>query len=190
MYSPNLPALFLDRDDTLIQDHGYIHDPAQVHLLPGVAHALQAAWHAFHLYLVTNQSGIGRGYYTLQDAVDCNQKTRSLLQLPVPDFQGICIAPEAPNQPSQYRKPSPQYLLERIQADHLNPQACFAIGDKLSDIQCGVHAGTQSILVAAAQSAFRPDALAFALDHQIPVFASLPDAIHYLLNSQNFQPFR
>ena len=112
------PALFLDRDDTIVRDEGYMSRPEQIVLLPGAADALRRARAAgFRLYLVTNQSGIGRGYYTLADAEACNRRLEALLGL---SFDGVCIAPERPDEPSRYRKPSPAYLLERIAADGLS----------------------------------------------------------------------
>ena len=63
------PALFLDRDDTLVYDEGYMSRPEQLVLLPGVSEALSRARAAgCKLFLLTNQSGIGRGYYTMADA--------------------------------------------------------------------------------------------------------------------------
>lgn len=174
------PALFLDRDDTIVRDEGYMSRPEQIVLLPGAADALRRARAAgFRLYLVTNQSGIGRGYYTLADAEACNRRLEELLGLA---FDGICIAPERPDEPSRYRKPSPAYLLERIAADGLDPARCAAIGDKVSDLECGLAAGVPAALVArGATGAPREDAAAFAAARGIPVFRSLAAAVDAIL---------
>lgn len=175
-------ALFLDRDDTIIYDDGYMHHPDQIRLLPGVAEALQKAAKRFRLYLVTNQSGIGRGFYTLEDARACNARMLQLLDLPAPGFHGICMAPETPDQPTQYRKPSPAYVLETIARDALNPAQCRMIGDKVSDLACGINAGITPILVGRGTAPPRKDAIAYAKSHNIKIVPSLPEAINTLVN--------
>ncbi|MGI5868089.1 MAG: HAD-IIIA family hydrolase [Kiritimatiellia bacterium] len=181
-------ALFLDRDDTIVRDLGYIGNPDQITLLPGVADALRKAAAAFRLYLVTNQSGIGRGYYTLAEAEACNRRTLELLELPPPGFHGICIAPERPDQPSRYRKPSPAYVLERIEADGLDPARCHVIGDKRSDIECGLAADVGAILVGLPDGNYRPDALDYAHAHDVPCFPGLPEAIDHVLDIETRRP--
>ncbi len=174
-------ALFLDRDDTLVHDDGYMSRPEQIRLLPGVAEAVQKAARRFRLYLVTNQSGIGRGFYTLDAAQACNDRLIELLGLRPPGFHGICIAPETPDQPAHHRKPSPLYLVETLARDTLDPRQCWMIGDKTSDLACGLNAGIHAILVGQGLGPPRPDARAFAERHGLPVFASLPSAIDNLL---------
>ena len=174
-------ALFLDRDDTLVRDAGYMSRPEQIELLPGVAEALRDARAAgFRLYLVTNQSGIGRGYYTMADALACNRRLEELLGIV---FDGVCIAPERPDEPSRYRKPSPAYLLERIAEDGLDPAACRMVGDKVSDLECGLAAGVRAALVARGSTGVpREDAAAFAAERGIPVFESFPAFVRDLLS--------
>lgn len=174
-------ALFLDRDDTIVHDDGYMGRPEQIRLLPGVSEALRKAAPRFRLYLVTNQSGIGRGLYSLADAEACNRRLLELLELPEPGFDGICIAPEKPGEPSQYRKPSPAFLLEMIERDDLDTEACCIIGDKTSDLECGLNAGIRSILVGKGKGGPRADALQFAQKHCLSVFKSLPQAIEAIL---------
>ena len=198
-------ALFLDRDDTLVRDAGYMSRPEQIELLPGVADALRAARDAgFRIYLVTNQSGINRGFYTLADAEACNRRLEALVFDPAANepsnlrtfepsnpveaarprgFDGVCIAPERPDEPSRYRKPSPAYLLERIAAEGLDPAACRMVGDKVSDLACGLAAGVPAVLVAqGATGVPRPDAAAFAAERGIPVFPSFPAFVSDLLS--------
>lgn len=134
-------ALFLDRDGTLIVDKHYLADPAGVELIPGVADALRRARElGYALFLHTNQSGIGRGYYTLDDVLRCNARMEELLALPLPLFTDICIAPESTDQPSVYRKPSPRFLLESIARHGLDPAQCWMVGDREGDVQTGLNA--------------------------------------------------
>jgi D-glycero-D-manno-heptose 1,7-bisphosphate phosphatase len=141
-------ALFLDRDGTLILDKDYLADPAGVELIPGAADALRHARSlGYKLFLFTNQSGIGRGYHTIQDTHRCNARMEELLGLPAPVFDGICIAPEAPHEPSRYRKPSPNFILETIAAHALDPAQCWMVGDRESDIDAGRNAGIRTAAV-------------------------------------------
>ena len=166
-------ALFLDRDGTLILDKHYLADPAGVELIPGAAAALHRARSlGYALFLFTNQSGIGRGLYTLDQAISVNVRMEEMLGLPRPIFDDICIAPEAPDQPSRYRKPSPHYLLERIAAHGLDPAHCWMVGDRESDIDAGLNA---RINVAAVCTG-KHDAAGWApyAAKGVPVFADFP----------------
>lgn len=141
-------ALFLDRDGTLILDKHYLADPAGVEIIPGVRTALQRAHTlGYQLFMLTNQSGIGRGYHTLDDALLVNARMESLLALHSPLFAGVCIAPESSEQPSLYRKPSPRYIQEMIAHHHLDPNQCAMIGDRASDVQAGLNAGIRAVAV-------------------------------------------
>ncbi len=175
------PALFLDRDDTLVFDESYMSRPEQIRLLPGAKEALKLAAEHFELYLLTNQSGINRGYYTFADAEACNARLVELLE--IPGFAGICIAPETPDEPSKYRKPSPDYILERIEEDKLDAAKCWIVGDKRSDIECGVNARVGSILVyRGATGAPRESAKEYAEKNQIPICPSILDAVNYAIS--------
>lgn len=140
-------AVFLDRDGTIMVDHGYVSDPAQVELIEGVHEALLQLQEAgFLLFIVTNQSGIGRGYYT--EAQMHRVHERLLELLPGVRFTEIYFAPEAPDQPSYGRKPSPAFLHEAARRYGIDLSRSYMIGDKLSDLQCGIRAGVRrSILV-------------------------------------------
>ena len=141
-------ALFLDRDGTIIVDKHYLADPAGVELIPGVSSALQRARElGYKLFLFTNQSGIGRGLYTLEDTLLVNARMETLLALASPLFTDLCIAPEAPDPPSLYRKPSPRFIQEMIAAHDLEPAKCAMIGDRPSDAQAGLNAGVRSIAI-------------------------------------------
>ena len=106
-------AVFLDRDGTLIEERDYLSEPDQVALLPGAVDALRRLQDAgFLLFLVTNQSGVGRGFFTLDDVRRVHRRLLELLEPSGVRFADIYIAPEAPDQPSRGRKPSPQFLFD------------------------------------------------------------------------------
>lgn len=143
------PAVFLDRDGTLIEERHYLSRPEQVALFPGAAAALRRLRDAgFKLFLVTNQSGVGRGYFTLADVAAVHERLRELLQPDGAWFDHIYIAPERPDEPSRYRKPAPQALFDARDEFGVDLARSFMIGDKLIDLECGWNAGAKgSILV-------------------------------------------
>lgn len=142
-------AVFLDRDGTLIEDKDYLHRPDQVVIFPGAGPALRRLREAgFKLFLVTNQSGVGRGYFTLADVHRVHDHLLQALRREGVEFEKIYIAPEAPEEPSRGRKPSPQFLLDAWAEFGLMLAESYMVGDKLIDLECGWNAGVkQSILV-------------------------------------------
>src|SRR4051812_41942537 len=109
-------AVFLDRDGTLIEEREYLHKPEEVHFYPGVIEALQRlAGAGYSLIMVTNQSGVGRGYFTLADIEHVHRHIATELARHGVAFEIIYVAPEAPDEPSQGRKPSPYFLLRAEQ---------------------------------------------------------------------------
>jgi len=167
-------ALFLDRDGTLILDKVYLADPAGVELIPGVAAGLQRARTlGYKLFLFTNQSGIGRGYHTLDDTLRVNARMEELLGLGSPLFAGVCIAPEAPGQPVVYRKPSPRYLLEKIEQHRLDPALTWMVGDSAADLGSGLAAHVN--LAAVCTGKVDPRTLPEVAAHRIPVFPSFAE---------------
>jgi D-glycero-D-manno-heptose 1,7-bisphosphate phosphatase len=162
-------ALFLDRDGTLMVDKVYLADPAGVELIPGVAAALRRARGlSYKLFLFTNQSGIGRGYHTIEDAHRVNARLEELLGPPQPVFDGICIAPEAPGQRMVYRKPSPKFILEMIAQHALDPAQSYMVGDNAADIQAAINAGIRPIIVCTGK--VDPHTLPEVAQHRVPVF--------------------
>ena len=162
-------ALFVDRDGTLIVDKVYLADPAGVELIAGAREGLARARRlGLGLFLFTNQSGIGRGMFTIEDTHRVNARLEELLGLGTPAFDGVCIAPEAPGQPSLYRKPSPRFIHETLQARGLDPAACWMVGDAEADIAAGLAAGIRVAAVRTGKVA--PDGLAVVRDRAVPVF--------------------
>jgi D-glycero-D-manno-heptose 1,7-bisphosphate phosphatase len=142
-------AIFLDRDGTLIAEKEYLREPALVEILPGAPAALQRLARAgFALVMVTNQSGVGRGYFTLDDVNRVNARVFDEFSRHGVAFQKTYIAPEAPDQPSRGRKPSPQFLFDARDEFGIDLASSCMIGDKLIDLECGWNAGVRtSILV-------------------------------------------
>jgi D-glycero-D-manno-heptose 1,7-bisphosphate phosphatase len=141
-------AVFLDRDGTIIEEREYLKSPEQVAVLPGAPAALKRLQTAgFKLFIVSNQSGVGRGYFTLEDVERVNQRLTEELVRQGVRFEKIYVAPEAPSTPSRGRKPSPQFLFDARNEFHLDLAQSFMIGDKLIDLECGWNAEVQQCIL-------------------------------------------
>lgn len=163
-------ALFLDRDGTLIIDKVYLADPSGVELIAGAVEGLRKARKlGYGLFLFTNQSGIGRGYHTIEDTHRVNERMEELIGLPRPLFEEICIAPEAPGEPSLYRKPSPRFILEKVAEHGLDPQACWMVGDSHADIGAALAAGIRAAAVRTGK--VPPESIPEVASGKVPVFA-------------------
>jgi len=140
------PAIFLDRDGTVIVEVDHCSRPEDVALYPGVQEAMERAKAAgYQLVLITNQSGIGRGYFNESDFHAVNGRMNELLGGAAPD--GIYFAPDLPSQPTPRRKPGIGMIEEACRDLGITLEGSWMIGDKWSDIECGKNAGLRTILV-------------------------------------------
>ena len=176
-------AVFLDRDGTLIVEKNYLHRPEDVAIFPGAGAALKRLCDAgFKLIIVTNQSGIGRGYFTLADAERVNERVSREFARDGVRFEKNYIAPEAPDQPSRTRKPSPQFLFDARDEFDLNLAESFMVGDKLIDLECGWNAGVKrSILVRTGYGAGVERDMAEQLKRAV-VVDGLAEMVDWILN--------
>ena len=175
-------AVFLDRDGTLIEDKDYLHRPEEVVIYPGVAPALKRLQDAgFKLFIVTNQSGVGRGYFTIEDVQRVHDRLCRELARDGVRFEKIYIAPEAPDAPSRGRKPSPQFLFDARDEFGLDLAQSYTIGDKLIDLECGWNAGVkQSVLV---RTGYGAEIEKKGIAARAIVVDGLPSAVEWILNS-------
>ncbi|MEA3212014.1 MAG: D-glycero-D-manno-heptose 1,7-bisphosphate phosphatase [Chthoniobacter sp.] len=140
------PAVFLDRDGTLMEDTGYVSDPAHVRIYPGTAAALAALKaRGFKNVIVTNQSGIARGYFT--EAAYHAVHARLLELLGPGLIDAACFCADHPDQASSRRKPEPGMILEAAQELGLDLSRSWMVGDRAGDIAAGQRAGVRPILV-------------------------------------------
>lgn len=151
----NRRAVFLDRDGTLIHDPGYLSDPEGVELLPGVAEGLCALRAAgFELVIVTNQSGIARGKYTVEQYESVAARLEALLADQGIEITGAYYCPYHPegtvapyNVDHEDRKPA-SGMWHRAAADlDVELAASWSIGDGERDIVAGKRAGTRGVLL-------------------------------------------
>lgn len=174
-------AVFADRDGNLLEHVDYLGDPERVELLPGVKEAVQsivANQGAF--FILTNQSGVDRGYYSLSDVFACNQRMLELMAIDYSQVAGCCIATGLPGGHDAYRKPSPRFIDESIRQFSMSRDYVHMIGDSAVDLETAQNANVHGWLVANG----KPQAVAdhhagnLPFDYRFkPDFASCIDSI-------------
>ncbi len=144
------PALFLDRDGTIIEDTGYLHEPRSVRLIDGCAEALRvAAAGGLMLVLVSNQSGLAQGLITTAQARSVHDEViRSLAEEGV-RLDGCYYCPHGPDDRCTCRKPAAGLLLRAAADLGIDLASSYMIGDEIRDAQAGHAVGCTSILLAA-----------------------------------------
>ena len=152
---PTRPAVFLDRDGTINEQMGYINHISRFHLLPGVGEAIRILnEHYLPVVVVTNQSGLARGYFPESLLDEVHQEMTGMLAFEGAHIDGLYVCPHHPEAKEKRfrvdckcRKPKTG-LLEQAAADlHLDLKRSFVVGDRWSDLRCGAAVGATTILV-------------------------------------------
>ncbi|MDD8046906.1 MAG: HAD family hydrolase [Verrucomicrobiota bacterium] len=147
--SSGVAAVFLDRDGTLIVDKGYLRDPAEIELLPGVVERLRRIQaRGYLLVMVTNQSGIGRGYFTEEDLKAQHVRLGMLLAEAGVVLAAMEHCPHQPEDRCSCRKPKPGMLLRAAERHGIDLERSYMVGDKPSDVDAGAAAGCKTVLIA------------------------------------------
>jgi len=172
-------AVFLDRDGTLIHDRHYLSDPAGVELLPGAARAVaRLASTGFFVVLATNQSGIGRGYFTEADHQAVHARVEELLAAGGARLHAFYYAPSAEDSddPDADRKPGAGMFLRAARDHGIDLARSIWIGDRLRDVLAAERFGGRAILVRSAQTE-----VAEAAGRGIGIVGSLAEAVGVVL---------
>lgn len=123
----------------------------------------------YELFIVTNQSGVGRGYFSLENVYVIHKQLQNDLRgHKISPFKDFAICPHSPDEGCECRKPSGKMILDLIEKYHLSPDHCFMVGDKLIDAEAGRNAGIQGIQVRQSHS------------KDFPFFKTLLDFAHSL----------
>ena len=139
-------AVFLDRDGTIMHDVAYCRDPSDVRVFADAREALSRLKEAgFKIIVITNQSGIGRGYFSEAEYRAVEQEVTRQLGSELIDATYFC--PDAPQAASIRRKPGPGMVHEAQREHGIDLSRSFFIGDKRIDAECGRNAGVRTILV-------------------------------------------
>ena len=141
-------ALFLDRDGVIINYIPYLSKPEQVEIPEGAGQALREWQDAgYLLIIVTNQSGVGRGYFSLDDVAAVHVQVFIEYQQFGVSFHDVLICPHHPDEGCKCRKPSPYLLLEAAKKYNVNLSQSYFIGDAPSDLDCAIQAGCHPVLL-------------------------------------------
>lgn len=142
------PFVLLDRDGTLNVEKNYLSDPDELALFPGTTCALKKLRAlGYGLVVVTNQSGVGRGYFTAQTLERVHDRLRELLAADGASVDAIYICPHRPDEECDCRKPLPGMAEQAIAEFGFDPKRSIVIGDKSADIDLGRAIGATTILV-------------------------------------------
>ena len=135
-------AAFLDRDGVLNTDTGYPHKIDQLNIIAGVPDALRLLAKAdFQLFIVSNQSGIGRGYFTSVEVDAFNRHLLHMLRNQNINIRDVVYCPHIPEDHCLCRKPKPKLLLDLVERYSINKNKSIMIGDKETDVKAGLDAG-------------------------------------------------
>lgn len=145
-------AVFFDRDGTLNYDPGYLGDPDKLVLYPGTSEGLKLLKElGFMIIVITNQSGIARGYFTARDVEAVHRRLNEILQHDGVSVDAFYYCPYHPdfNTPEECkcRKPSPDMLLRAAGDFGIDLRESYFVGDTASDVRCGRAAGVKTVLV-------------------------------------------
>jgi histidinol-phosphate phosphatase family protein len=144
------PAVFLDRDGTLMTDVDYPNDPEQVQIFPDVRESLHQLQNAgFVLVIITNQSGLGRGLITPEQFHAVQERLLSSLGPSL--IRATYFCPDLPGPNALRRKPHPTMIFEAANDLDLDVSRSWFIGDRRIDVECGRAAGVRPILVLTGQ---------------------------------------
>ncbi|MBU0472606.1 MAG: HAD family hydrolase [Bacteroidetes bacterium] len=148
------PAVFFDRDNTLNYDPGYLSDPNLVRLFDGVGEGIAKLRNEFNfkIVVISNQSGISRGYFSEKEVVTINEKINSILKLNFnTQIDAFYFCPYHPDfsseEESKCRKPSPLLVFKAAGELDIDLTNSYFVGDSISDIECGINANLKTVLV-------------------------------------------
>src|ERR1700716_4311090 len=176
-------AVFLDRDGTIVEDPGFLHEVEKVQLLPGAGEAIRRLNDAGYLVVVvTNQSGIARRRYTVADYEAVQRRLGELLAADGAHLDGAYFCPHHPllSGPCECRKPGVKLFLEAQAAFDIDFSRSWWIGDRLSDVQPARVLGGEGILVATGEGNLH-QGQARALG--VMVVADLAKAVQHILTT-------
>ena len=141
-------VVVLDRDGTIVIDRDYLDDPAQLEFLPLAAQGLRVLYERGHrLVVITNQSGVGRGRFSLERLQQINERFIAMVEHAGARLAGLYFCPHRPEDDCACRKPRTKLLEDAAAELHFAPADAAVIGDKASDVELGRRAGALTLLV-------------------------------------------
>jgi D-glycero-D-manno-heptose 1,7-bisphosphate phosphatase len=178
------PAVFLDRDGVIIENRSdYVKSRLEVSFLPGAREALQRLSRSEHaIVMVTNQSAVGRGMISLEEAMEINRHVIAAIEAQGGRVDAWYVCPHHPDERCDCRKPAPGMLLRAAEELGLDLARSYLVGDAVSDIQAGWAVGVQGILVLTGRGSEQVTLLRRENEKHCPVVADLNGALDYILS--------
>jgi D,D-heptose 1,7-bisphosphate phosphatase len=141
-------AIFLDRDGTINVEKNYLYKISELEFEEGCLEGLKILKEMGYLLIViTNQSGIGRGYYTIEQMQELNEYMNKILKKNNSEIEKFYFCPHVIEDNCSCRKPSPELLYKARRDFNIDLTKSYMLGDKLSDVECGQNAGVRSFLL-------------------------------------------
>lgn len=176
----------LDRDGTINIEREYLSDPDQLEILPGVVNGLRHFRKlGLGLIVITNQSGVGRGYFDWTRLELIHQRLCALLAAEGIQLDGIYVCPHHPSDGCTCRKPQGELLDKAAREHYFKPSEAFVIGDKIIDIELGKQVGATTLLVRTGYGAQVAEQMAVTWDYVVDDLANAAAVIERLLNTDN-----
>ena len=189
-------AVFLDRDGTINEEVGYVNHIERFHLLPRVGRAIRLLnQHGWKTVVITNQSGVARGYFPESLIHEIHQKMEDLLKNEGAHLDGVYYCPHHPDigippyrQKCRCRKPATGLIEEAVKELDLDTSASYMVGDRGVDIEFAHQVGARAILVLTGYGKgeweYRKDEWKFKPDHVAP---DLYEAVEWILSRESFK---
>jgi histidinol-phosphate phosphatase family protein len=166
-------AVFVDRDDTVNRDVPYCRHPDDFMLLPGVARGIKSLNKVgLKVVLITNQSGIARGYFTDEILASIHKKMANDLAEQGAHIDAIYYCPHHPDDNCDCRKPKPKLIYQAVAELHIDLSQSFVIGDRLMDIELATTVGCKGVIVPSGQGKEELKASTIIPDYVAPDFES------------------
>lgn len=188
-----IKAVFLDRDGTIVEDTGHLHEREKVRFFPGVAEAIKLLNEkGFKVIVVTNQAGVARGLYTEETVRELNSYIQECLAGQEAIIERFYYCPhhiegvvEEYRKVCDCRKPNPGMIQQAVCDFDIDLKSSFVIGDNLSDVEAGRRAGCRTILLASSRSGAMDESDLKVTSENRPdhIAGDLYEAVQWLLKS-------
>jgi len=173
------PAIFLDRDGTIIEDRDYINNTSDVVFFPYTFKALELLQKHFLLFVITNQSGISKGLICESDVQEVNKYITETLKIKGITIFDTFYCPHINEDNCICKKPKPYFLYKAVQLYNVDLTKSFIIGDHPSDVECGITAGVTPIYLLSGHGNKHKDELIF----NTKICNNLSDASKFIVST-------